>query len=129
MTEDASLLPGRLLRRPGPPERVEQFPGVQIDDPRLAEALGPDAPLLRLYDGTVHGEGTVWSDRDSWLYWSDVPNRRLRRRARDGRNRRHVLHERQRDRRGGSARALRARASLRQPLQAAPMATAPPSRS
>ena len=86
MTEDAGLLPGRLLRRPGPPERVERFPGVQIDDPRLAEALRPDAPLLRLYDGTLHGEGTVWSDRDSCLYWSDVPNRRLLRwRSDDGR--------------------------------------------
>ena len=41
MTDDASLLPGRLLRRPGPPERVEKFPGVQIDDPRLAEVLSP----------------------------------------------------------------------------------------
>ena len=86
MTENASLLPGRLLRRPGPPERVEQFPGVQIDDPRLAAVLRPEAPLLRLYDGTVHGEGTVWSDRDSCLYWSDVPNRRLLRwRSDDGR--------------------------------------------
>ena len=64
----------------------ERFPGVQIDDPRLAEALRPDAPLLRLYDGTLHGEGTVWSDRDSCLYWSDVPNRRLLRwRSDDGR--------------------------------------------
>jgi hypothetical protein len=33
MTGDAALLPGRLLRRPGPPQRVEDFPGVQIDDP------------------------------------------------------------------------------------------------
>jgi gluconolactonase len=77
MTGDASLLPGRLLRRPSPPELVEKFPGVQIDDPRLAEVLSPDAPLLCLYDGTVHGEGTVWRDQDGCLYWSDVPNRRL----------------------------------------------------
>jgi hypothetical protein len=64
MTDDAALLPGRLLRRPGPPERVEGFPGVQIDDPRLAEVLAADAPLLRLHEGTLHGEGTVWRGTD-----------------------------------------------------------------
>jgi gluconolactonase len=64
MTDDAALLPGRLLRRPGPPERVEDFPGVQIDDPRLAEVLAPEAPLLRLHEGTLHGEGTVWRGTD-----------------------------------------------------------------
>ncbi len=77
MTDDASLLPGRLLRRSGPPRRVETFPGVQIDDPRLAEALAPDAPLVCLYEGTLHGEGTVWHEASGSLYWSDVPNRRL----------------------------------------------------
>lgn len=48
MTQDSSLLPGRLLRRAGPPEIVEPFPGVQIDDPRLAQVLSPSAKLLRL---------------------------------------------------------------------------------
>ena len=60
MIEDNALLPGRLLRRAGPPEKVEPFQGVQIDDPRLAEVLSPDAKLLRLYDGTLHGEGPIW---------------------------------------------------------------------
>ncbi len=77
MTQDSSLLPGRLLRRPGPPETVTQFQGVQIDDPRLAEVLSPDAPLLRLYEGTLHGEGPIWHPTEGCLYWSDVPNRRL----------------------------------------------------
>jgi len=77
VTQDSSLLPGRLLRRPGPPETVEPFQGVQIDDPRLAEVLSPDAPLLRLYEGTLHGEGPVWHPAEGCLYWSDVPNRRL----------------------------------------------------
>ncbi len=77
MTEDASLLPGRVLRRAGPPQPLETFRGVQIDDPRLAEVLSPDAPLLNLYEGTVHGEGPVWMPADGCLYWSDVPNRRL----------------------------------------------------
>ena len=77
MTDDTSLFPGCLLRRAGPPEPVEKFRGVQIDDPRLAEVLSPDAPLLSLYKGTVHGEGPIWMPANGCLYWSDVPNRRL----------------------------------------------------
>ena len=72
-----ALLPGRLLRRPGPPEVVASFRGVQIDDERLASVLSPNAPLLRLYDGTLHGEGPVWHAACDRLVWSDVPNRRL----------------------------------------------------
>jgi sugar lactone lactonase YvrE len=56
---------------------VKSFPGVQIDDPRLAEVLPAEAPLLRLYEGTLHGEGQIWVPADGCLYWSDVPNRRL----------------------------------------------------
>lgn len=77
MTQDSSLLPGRLLRRAGPPEIVEPFQGVQIDDPRLAQVLSPSAKLLRLYEGTLHAEGPVWHPAEECLYWSDVPNRRL----------------------------------------------------
>lgn len=77
MTDHTSLLPGRLLRRAGPPEPVEDFPGVQIDDPRLARVLAPETLLLRLYDGTLHGEGPIWVPAQGCLYWSDVPNRRL----------------------------------------------------
>ena len=72
-----SLLPGRLLRRPGAPELVAGFRGVQVDDERLAAVLSRDAPLLCLYDGTVHGEGPVWQAACDRLVWSDVPNRRL----------------------------------------------------
>ena len=77
MKDDTDLLPGRLLRRPGPPETVPDFPGVQVDDPRLAAVLPEASTLLRLYEGTLHGEGTVWDAAGDRLVWSDVPNRRL----------------------------------------------------
>ena len=71
------LLPGRLLSRAGPPERVEPFKGIQIDDDRLAEVLLPQTALLMLYKGTIHGEGPAWQSSQARLVWSDVPNRRL----------------------------------------------------
>ena len=77
MTQDTDLLPGRLLQRPIPPTPVEDFPGVEVLDPCLAEVLSPDAPLLRLYQGTLHGEGTIWDPAHDRLVWSDVSNRRL----------------------------------------------------
>jgi gluconolactonase len=77
MSGDPSLLPGRLLRRAGPSKPVAKFQGVQIDDPRLATVLPPDAKLLELYQGTLHGEGPVWQPALDRLVWSDVPNRRL----------------------------------------------------
>ncbi len=77
MEHDKSLLPGRLLRRAGPPKPVKPFQGVQVDDPRLAEVLSPDAELLCLYEGTLHGEGPAWQPARDRLVWSDVPNRRL----------------------------------------------------
>src|SRR6185437_12450288 len=73
----ADLPPGRLLHRAGPPAPVAGFRGVQIDDDRLAEVLPPDAPLLKLHEGTIHGEGPAWQGTQERLVWSDVPNRRL----------------------------------------------------
>ncbi|MDQ2802153.1 MAG: SMP-30/gluconolactonase/LRE family protein [Pseudomonadota bacterium] len=53
------------------------FRGIQIDDERLAGIVSSDAPLLKLYEGTIHGEGPAWQPLNERLVWSDVPNRRL----------------------------------------------------
>ncbi|RYY17912.1 MAG: SMP-30/gluconolactonase/LRE family protein [Alphaproteobacteria bacterium] len=74
---DDSLLPGRILRRAGPPKPVDGFRGVQIDDDRLATVLPGATPLMIYYEGTLHAEGPAWHEASGLLYWSDVPNRRL----------------------------------------------------
>jgi gluconolactonase len=71
------LLPTRLLHRAGAPKPLDGWRGVQIDDARLADVLAPDAPLLVLHEGTIHGEGPAWQPEHDRLVWSDVPNRRL----------------------------------------------------
>ena len=68
MEKASALLPGRLLRNAGPPTTVKDFRGVQIDDPRLSMVVSPDAPLLTLYEGTLHGEGPAWQPR--MIDWS-----------------------------------------------------------
>jgi gluconolactonase len=50
---------------------------VQIDDVRLTAVIAPEAPLLKLYEGTLHGEGPVWQATHNRLVWSDVSNRRV----------------------------------------------------
>lgn len=77
MTAPLTLPPGRLLQRAGPPAAAVRFRGMQIDDERLACIVSPDAPLMQLYEGTIHGEGPAWQAIHERLVWSDVPNRRL----------------------------------------------------
>lgn len=47
MLSPSALLPGRLLRRAGPPQAVKGFQGVQVDDAGLSKVVSADAPLLR----------------------------------------------------------------------------------
>ena len=65
------------MRRPGPPNFVAGFLGVQIDDDRLIRVLPSDARPIALHEGAIHCEGPVWQASYNRLLWSDVPNRRL----------------------------------------------------
>lgn len=66
-----------LLRRPGPPETVEGFTGVQIDDERLESVIERTSPLLCLYEHAAHGEGPLWLPAQNRLIWSDIPIQRV----------------------------------------------------
>lgn len=77
MQSTGNLLPGRMLREAETPKTVADFRGIQIDDARLSRVLASDAPLLELYEGTIHAEGPAWQAGRDRLVWSDVPNRRL----------------------------------------------------
>ncbi|WP_267422567.1 SMP-30/gluconolactonase/LRE family protein [Methylobacterium sp. GC_Met_2] len=77
MSKTTDLSPGRLLREPGSPLKLDGFTGIEVHDPRLGEVLSPDEVPSVLYQFTLHGEGTVWDASRGRLVWSDVPNRRL----------------------------------------------------
>lgn len=77
MSDEGSLLPGRLLRQALPPRKIEGFTGVEVHDPRLEAVLPATAEPVILYQFTLHGEGPIWDAPNDRLCWSDVPNRRL----------------------------------------------------
>ena len=77
-SDPTDLLPNPcVLRHPGPPRHVPDFTGVQIDDPRLADVVDPDTPLLVLHDMLIHCEGPVWEPVRGRLVFSDIPGRRI----------------------------------------------------
>ena len=77
MSKSIDLSPGRLLRKAGPPRKLDSFTGIEVHDPRLEEVLSLDEVPSILYQFTLHGEGTIWDASRDRLIWSDVPNRRL----------------------------------------------------
>ncbi len=79
MSGSTSTIPpiGTLMRRAGAPVPAPGFPGVRIDDARLAAVLAPTAPLLVLYDQILHGEGPLWQPARDRLIFSDIPGRRV----------------------------------------------------
>ena len=66
-----------LLRRPAPPDLVEGFTGVQIDDHRLESVIERTSPLLCLYAHAAHSEGPLWLPAEQRLIWSDIPLQRV----------------------------------------------------
>ena len=66
-----------LLRRPGPPDLVAGFTGVQIDDEQLEGVIERASPLLCLYEHAAHGEGPLWLPAKNRFIWSDIPIQRV----------------------------------------------------
>src|SRR5690606_2884289 len=61
-------------------------PGVTALDPRFRQCIAFNAPLQRLYSGTLWAEGPAWNGVGRYLVWSDIPsNRQLRWIKDDGR--------------------------------------------
>ena len=78
------LLPTNLLHHAAPTDTVENWRGVQIDDDRLAMVLRRDAVLLKLHEGTCHGEGSVWQSARERLVcelWPELGDGVVRRAA------------------------------------------------
>ncbi len=50
---------------------------AEIDDPRLAPLIDPDAELRRLWTGGDWTEGPVYVPAEDCVYWSDIPNDRV----------------------------------------------------
>ncbi len=70
-------LQGELLRKAGPATILTDVKPITVTDPRLAEILDPQAPLLCLYEHASFGEGTVWDAPRGRLIWSDIVGRRV----------------------------------------------------
>ena len=66
-----------LLRKPGPPQTVENVPPPTAYDQRFTGILAEGARLRSLYDQAVFSEGPVWWPAREILVWSDVEGRRV----------------------------------------------------
>ena len=64
MKTASDLLPGRFARRRAA-LGGEGLLRRQIDDERLSRVISPHAPLLTLFEGTLHGEGPAWQATQS----------------------------------------------------------------
>jgi gluconolactonase len=67
-----------------PPVRYPD-PDVQVLDPRFGKYKVGTTGILRLYHGTIWGEGTAWNGVGRYMVWSDIPrNEQLRWLEEDG---------------------------------------------
>jgi gluconolactonase len=58
---------------PGAPPVRYPDPDVEVDDPRFAKYRLGNAPIQRLYHGTLWAEGPAWNGVGRYLVWSDIP--------------------------------------------------------
>ena len=55
-------------------------PDIITLDPRFRRCLQFNAPIQRLYSGTLWAEGPAWNGVGNYLVWSDIPNNVQKRR-------------------------------------------------
>jgi gluconolactonase len=51
-------------------------PDILTVDPSFNGLRQPNAPIQRLYTGTLWAEGPAWNSQGRYLVWSDIPNNR-----------------------------------------------------
>src|SRR5690606_5533616 len=63
-------------RKYGPNGDIVRYPepDVLVLDPRFAPYKIGNAPIQRLYTGTLWAEGPAWNGVGRFLVWSDIPN-------------------------------------------------------
>ncbi len=75
----AALMPAAALARDygpnAPPVRYPD-PDIVVLDKRFAKYKIGNAPIQRLYTGTLWSEGPAWCAQGNYLVWSDIPNNR-----------------------------------------------------
>jgi hypothetical protein len=70
-----ALAPAAMARDFSPGAAPVRYPepDVVVLDPRFRAKLG-NAPIERLYNGTLWAEGPAWNSVGRYLVWSDIPN-------------------------------------------------------
>ena len=59
-----------------PPNVYFTDPDVLTVDPSFDGLRQPNAPIQRLWTGTLWAEGPAWNSQGRYLVWSDIPNNR-----------------------------------------------------
>jgi gluconolactonase len=67
---------GQQVRDYKPDAPPVRYPDKDIIvlDPKFAKYRVSNAPIQRLYTGTLWAEGPAWSSTGNYLVWSDIPN-------------------------------------------------------
>lgn len=70
-----AMAPDAFARNFGPNAEPVRYPEPDVVplDPRFKYKLG-NAPIQRLYTGTLWAEGPAWNGVGRYLVWSDIPN-------------------------------------------------------